>query len=342
MKLPGLLACMVLLGAAPAAAPADYPNTATFGVPFSETETWYRQCMAVQSMAPPPQDLPVRPPAPCDATALYYDALDRQPAGSAAWKQVRECAIAMDDKTVLMMLYANGFGVQKNLPLATKYACSLNTLVAKAEMEARVAYLSAGNSSKRFDFCDHITSGANGALCASVAEQRNQSRRNARLANIERRLPSAARQALGELRRSAQAYVTRIETDMHGTAAVGLAIDQQGRMMDEFVEDVSNALAGTPAQGSEGELEQVNAALENRFRAVLAMPAADGNDPGRIGQATITRADVEKAQAAWHAYAKAWQPFLAACACKTDPVALQTMLAKRRIDWLDSMMGYMP
>ena len=68
-----------------------------------------------------------------------------------------------------MMLYANGYGVARDTSRAIHYACRLDT--AKAEMEARVAYLASGalaHDDQPFDLCDHITSGRMGGVCAAI------------------------------------------------------------------------------------------------------------------------------------------------------------------------------
>jgi len=64
--LPALFVCLPALAQAPAA-PAAYPDTGNFGVPFSEGEDWYRQCMRVGSADRQGAAAPVaHAPASCD------------------------------------------------------------------------------------------------------------------------------------------------------------------------------------------------------------------------------------------------------------------------------------
>jgi hypothetical protein len=51
---------------------------------------------------------------------------------------VRACALATNNNAVLMMLYANGYGVARDTDRAIHHACILD-FIAKSEMEHRIA-----------------------------------------------------------------------------------------------------------------------------------------------------------------------------------------------------------
>jgi hypothetical protein len=136
------LASCLMSAIFPAFAAGPYPNTNNFGVPFTKDEPWYQQCMRVAAQTA--SDAPTaRTMAPkCNASDLYYSKRDQAVTSPAEWRTVRQCALAHDDSAVLMMLYANGFGVPRNADIAMHYACDLE-FIAKAEMEARIGHLSA-------------------------------------------------------------------------------------------------------------------------------------------------------------------------------------------------------
>src|SRR5471032_2984865 len=165
-----ILAAVSLLTSSAALAADSYPNT-NFGAPFSNDESWYRQCMRVADLGVPQASGSAAPSPQCDASALYYSKLNQVATPPAEWQTVRACASAKADSAVLMMLYANGFGVPRDVDLALHYACQLEA--AKAEMEARVAHLAAARGIDRpfaqpFDQCDDITSGYMEAVCAAI------------------------------------------------------------------------------------------------------------------------------------------------------------------------------
>ena len=146
-----------------AAAAAPYPNTSAMGVGHAESTAWYATCLKVKDAAPPPADLPapsaVASLQQCQATDLYYDTKSMSSPKPADWRPARHCAMATQNSAVLMMLYQNGQGVQKDPLLALKYACSIDA--APAEMQGRIEHLQQINASGRgmMDWCDDITSG---------------------------------------------------------------------------------------------------------------------------------------------------------------------------------------
>jgi hypothetical protein len=130
-------------------------------------------CARVIGARPPRADLPTPAQSAalkgCDAEELYYGG--RIPADPV---KARLCAFAQaggdgeadsdalfSGRTVLMMLYANGMGVPRNLDLAIHYACNIEG--APMESDGRVNHLAGlrdeGPGEQPFDFCDDITSG---------------------------------------------------------------------------------------------------------------------------------------------------------------------------------------
>jgi TPR repeat protein len=112
---------LALLAAVPVLAQNSYPNTENFGPSVDRHTEWYKECMRVEHVRPPASNS-AGLDATCNASEAYYDKLDQAITSPAEWGQVRSCAIASNDTAVLAMLYANGFGVKRDLALATRYA----------------------------------------------------------------------------------------------------------------------------------------------------------------------------------------------------------------------------
>lgn len=311
-------------------AATDYPNTSSFGVDFNQGEAWYVQCMGAKDAVPPPADLPRQAPAQCDAVDLYYQARANPHTSKQDWDRVRECAFASGTPRVLMMLYANGFGVARNPALATRYACSLDS-VAKAEMEARVARLARGPGPQPFDFCDDITSGFSGAICAGAEESQLDRARDARLDQHEASLPAQARTAFQRLRGAARAYARNVENDMTGTAGAQMAIAHEGAIMDQFLADVTSRNGFRPC--GQAEYRQLQSTLASALKSALAAPPNGG-------WSTIGADDIGTAQQAWVAYLGAWSAYLAAAG--QDPLPALAELTRRRTSELRSMVTTPP
>lgn len=330
---PAALAALLLwAGAAQAGqAAAPYPNTEGFGIAFSKSEDWYSQCMRVQRLVPPRRAAAGNR---CDATELYYLKRDQEATSDAEWRQVHACAEAAGDDAVLMMLYANGYGVPRDSGRAIHYACRLDT--AKAEMEARVAYLAsdvAAHDSQPFDLCDHITSGHMGAVCAGIKEGRASRARNARLERFAASLPAPARAPFARLWAAARTFTqeTGGEVDMSGTGAAGFATLRMGRRDEEFVETLRKAASGDLPRASAAQLAQLDRALNMQYQKVLATPSRQENHPERLHFSTVTREDVRRAERAWLAYRDAWAPFIAAAGLATDALSVKAALTRQRI-----------
>ena len=328
---PALASLALWTSSAGAAAPT-YPNTESFGVPFSTNEEWYRHCMRVEGLVAP------RPPVPpgklrCDATALYYQKRDQASTSAAEWHQVRSCAEASSNNAVLMMLYANAYGVARDTGRAIYHACRLDT--AKAEMEARIGYLASPAAADRqpFDLCDHITSGRMGSVCAAIDETRADRVRAARLDRFAAGLPTRAKEPFARLRQAADAFAKQsaAEVDLSGTGGPGFATQHAGRRDQEFVDTLLNAASGKLLPASASQLAQLDQALNTQYQAVLALPSENDNHPERIRYATVTREDVRKTERAWLVYRDAWDVFAAAARLPADAVSIKAALLRQRI-----------
>jgi hypothetical protein len=318
-------------------APTAYPNTEGFGVPFDKGEDWHLHCTRVEHLAAPRR--PARPGATrCDATDLYYLKRDQETTSPAEWGQVRACAEASGDDAVLMMLHANGYGTPRDADRAIHHACKLNT--AKAEMEARIAYLAspaAAADSQPFDLCDHITSGRMGGVCAAISEGRADRIRHARLERFAASLPPAARQPFARLRQAATAFTLAAgaEVDVSGSGGAGFTVRHARRRKEEFMETLFKAAAGTLPRTGARELARLEKQRHAHYQKVLTSPSEQAPHPQRIRFSTVEREDVRKAEAAWLAYRDAWGPFLAAARLRTEAVSVRAMLTRQRIAQLE-------
>jgi len=335
IRLYQLAATFTLLAAclpAPADEAGQYPNTAGFGVSFSRDEAWYRQCKRVEKQ-PMPQAPGVSAPSNCDATDLYYRKHSQAVVSQAEWDQVRACAIVRDDHTVLMMLYANGFGVPHNADIAIHHACML-PFAAKAEMEARVAHLARGpEAGKVFDQCDDITSGRMGTLCADLRESRDGRVRSVRLERLAATLPAPARAAFERMQAAAGRYAAAAgaETDMQGTAAAAFVIQREGKLREQFMQAALDAIDGKLPPASAQDAAARDRELNAAYQQLMAAPSPQADWPERLGGSTVERKDVRAAERAWIAYRDAFAAFVTQLRPGPAPDAVKALLTSQRI-----------
>lgn len=338
LKFPIMLLAVVASSAL-GAPTTPYPNITMAPGDDPSGERWYQQCLRVRDEAPPAADrLSDRNTGQwkdCPAIDLYYDAKNAPASQHPDWQQVRLCALATQDFSVLMMLYANGEGVSQNIKLATKYACSIDS--ATAEMEERVLHLNrhpGARTKENFDFCDDITSGYMQGVCAAIYERQREKIRNAQLASYVKNWTTAQQEALqtlkGKLRDFAD-HRAQDETDLGGTARAALQIEAQSNEHEQFVRDIRQIAECKPPQNKRPSSGVSDRQLQRLLRAVTNPRQQDRKELG-----TIEPDGIERTQQTWQAYRDAWHQMVVTKCPDSDPKTWLSVLAARRIAQLSA------
>jgi len=272
---------------------------------------WYQECLRVAKVA-----LPVQAPAPAASCkgAAYYDKIDQADVSAAEWGKVRACAAAANDDDVMVMLYANGLGVPRNLDVATHYACRAGG--AAMEVKYRIEHLQALKtqpSARRYDQCDDATSGYMLGFCAKYAGQRANKTGNAYFDRLRRQLPPPQVAAFDQLLAATDAFAKARgdEMDYQGTIAAARAIKAVSIEKEWLREHVLAFEKGTFNLASPQQLPIADIELNRAYKAVMATPSTDQDKPDAIGDSTVTKADVRAAQRLWLKYRDAWVRFAA-------------------------------
>ena len=300
----------LLAGSGIAATAAPYPNTSAMGVGHAESTAWYAGCLKVKDAAPPPADLPapsaVAALQQCPATDLYYDTKSMSAPKPADWRPARHCALASQHSGVLMMLYQNGQGVQKDPLLALKYACSIDA--APAEMQGRIAHLQQINASGRgmIDLCDDITSGYMMGVCSAIDARQKQRVRAQATGKLSEGWPAVAQASLQKLQAAADKFAdarAAHETDLSGTARAALGISARTAELDQLAHDLHEYEAGKlPASISKEQAAALDKELNAIYGKLMKKPAQ--TYAGAVGKDGI-----RATQRLWLAYRDAWMNF---------------------------------
>lgn len=243
---------------------------------------------------------PVRAQDRCDAMELYDDTRNASDASARDWNKVAECARASGDERVLMMLYANGTGVVRNLQLAAVHACRI--AAPPAETRARWARLRALATSRsdEFDLCDDAASVATRSLCAAREERRADRQRRERYAVLTAQWTVGERSAFETARLAAYRFARQRaddETDHGNGAGTRLATDALSGELDRFAGDLEQIALGKPVPVLDDALGRLDRALAQSVSRLVEMPA---NPAGYLG--TIRLANLRRTQPAWRAY----------------------------------------
>ncbi|WP_226941418.1 lysozyme inhibitor LprI family protein [Janthinobacterium violaceinigrum] len=323
-----------------AAAAAPYPNTSAMGVGHAESTAWYAGCLKVKDAAPPPADLPapsaVAALQQCQATDLYYDTKSMSSAKPADWRPVRHCAMVTHNSAVLMMLYQNGQGVQKDPQLALKYACSIDA--APAEMQGRIEHLQQINASGRgmIDLCDDITSGYMMGVCSAIDARQKQRLRTQATGKASDAMPAAAQASLQKLQAAVSKFAdarAANETDLSGTARAALSIAARTAELDLLARDVREYEGGKlPPALSKAQLAALDKELNAIYGKLMKKPA----EPyaGAVGKDGI-----RATQRLWLAYRDAWISFGAVRYPSVTSDTWAGLLTARRNAQLQDLLG---
>lgn len=292
---------------------------------FPEGGSGNRYCKQADVAAIPKADLP-RPSAQpalgsdCNSARSYYghgqakdDAMARRCAfvERDAQAKTQETSMGAVGSGTLMMIYANGRGVPRNIALAKRFACEMWS--ADAELDLRIQHLDAMAKDPGLapiDVCDDITSGAMMGQCAAEAEVGVALKRDEGIAKLSANWARADRDALAQLRKRSDSFFDAVasnEEDMSGTARGLIYVQRESALQDEFAQSLARLETGH-YPGRSLKLREADARLNATYRQVLATLKAE-TESGEGFNGTVTADGVRQTQRLWIAYRDAWVAF---------------------------------
>ncbi len=307
-------------------------------------------CRRLRTLEPPASDWPDAATASalrgCDSDALYYGiGIPAAPA------RARQCALlqarrfdrnggAFAGIGMLMTIYANGVGAERNLDLATSLACRIQG--APAENDARAEHLqslkAAHWTGADFNYCDDITSGYSGGVCAAQQASIADVARSDRLDALTSGWSEPEQQAFASLRASAAAYAkasSEDEVDLTGTARAAFMIEREQEVMQGFADSLGKLEHGGLPAGSASGLQAADASLNDVYRRLMAVGGKGGST---IDYGTVTKDGIRQAERAWLRYRRAWAAFARVKFPKIAAGAVQVALTQQRAAYLNGIL----
>lgn len=230
--------------------------------------------------------------------------------------KARKCAYIEMDKgsqddgefsgrAMLMVIYANGKGADRNLDLAIHIACE--TGFAPAEIDGRVEHLVKLKNTRwagsDFSLCDDITSGYMEGWCAGLDEEiKGQARKQAVDAIVAKWKP-AERAAFALLQKVVEEFIKALsanEVDLSTTSRAAAQIEEEARQRDALLTALREFEAGRLPKFSAAEFTQADADLNAAYRE---------KQNGELDAGTITKAGIKETQRVWLRYRDAWVAF---------------------------------
>ncbi|WGM38409.1 lysozyme inhibitor LprI family protein [Caulobacter sp. NIBR1757] len=271
-------------------------------------------CARYRKVEPPAADRPTAAQLAalktCDSADAYYEIT-----GPGDAVKARHCAFAEMARNendgpsgagVLMMLYANGRGVEQNLLYAARMACTVGG--APFEVQGRLAALEARmkgeGTDTAFDFCDDVTSGYAAGLCASISARQQDLQRGLRLAELGRDWTPARKAAWDRVIGAETAYADALsegEVDLSGTLRGVFALEAEGEIKTGALGLLEALDSKALDKAAPGQLAASDAALNAAWKKVTAHSFEDFG--------TVTKEGVRNTQRAWLKYRDAWTAF---------------------------------
>ncbi len=278
------------------------------------------QCKKLATLPYPAADMPDAATRKslheCDSDKLYYGIgmkADYVKARQCAFSELESSNSAEDNffsgATILMMIYANGQGVAKNIDLALKSACQVGGAV--AETAGRFDHLNQFrkvNASAPFDACDDISSGEMQNICSDNAYQYHQAQMNSELANLTRGWSESAIADFKALLVARDKYFTAAaenEVPNQGTAAASLQIERQRQLESDFLLDIQQFGQGKLPHHNAEDFATSDQQLNQLYlRIIQSKELADPDLNSGIDKAALI-----KTQRVWLKYRDQWVKF---------------------------------
>jgi uncharacterized protein YecT (DUF1311 family) len=251
----------------------------------------------------------------------------------AAYMELDNAAGGMfGDANILMMLYANGFGVAPNIDLAIKLACDLGG--APMELQGRVMHLDTMRDKRGpapFDLCDDVTSGYMSGHCEDLAEERRNAQRARKLDALTKTWPKHQLDALSKLRVASETFwETRAnnEIDLSGTARAAFMTEEVAAGRRALLEALQRLERGDLPKQGPADYQTADAALNTAYRRALARDHEF---------TTVTPEGIRTTEKKWIVLRDAWVAFGAARYPTVAPDAWKAWLSTVRAAQLSDL-----
>lgn len=210
---------------------------------------------------------------------------------------------AFEGPSILMMLYANGLGVTRDLDLSIRLACG-NVQGAPAELEGRVQHLKdlrEKNAKDTFDICDDVTSSRMSGSCAFLRSELAEIARQKRIDSVIGKWSAQEQGAYKKLRAAASAYFdasVESEIDLSGTARTSMQIDASEEWEEDFVQKIEECGPCRMADSSAAAAGKTDKELNALYNRIMKTTKANWG--------TITKEGIRSTQRLWIRYRDAW------------------------------------
>jgi uncharacterized protein YecT (DUF1311 family) len=281
----------------------------------------------------------------CDSYKFYagtHTKVDFEAARKCAWAERLASGAGLEPiygfgrvfggSAMLTLLYSNGEGVERNIPLAIRFACESGW--APGQVDGHVEHLEVlkgrrPSSDSTFRFCDGIPGSFMENYCERYNAQLADQSRSDTLRDLSSNWPEPQRAAFAALEEAQTAYSQahgKGEIDTAGASRTTQEIRAEESLRESFLAAVRAFEKGDFPGPSTGNAEQTGGELERAYHS-----AVDEADAAISNPDALLAEDLRTAQHAWLKYRDAWLAFAKLRYPSLSADSLLTLLNKDRI-----------
>ena len=243
---------------------------------------------------------------------------------------------AFGGSAMLTMLYSNGEGVEKNIPLAIRFACESGW--APGQVNGYVEHLEVLNgrhasSDMTFRFCDGLPGSFMEDYCQHYDAQVADQNRSGALHDLSSQWPEPHRKALAALEEAQSTYSeahAKGEIDTAGPSRTTQEIRAAQSMRDSFVAAVHAFEKGSFPTPPAAPAAPPTDELDRAFRKAL-----EDAEAARANPDAVLVEDLRATQEAWLKYRDAWLAFAKLRYPSLNEESLLALLTRDRLATLE-------
>ena len=246
--------------------------------------------------------------------------------GELGQNQKEPIAWVVGGSLILADIYFNGAGVNRNIPLAMRFACESEEAMARLALPHIAKLAGSHPAHEPFEFCDYAATTFTANFCSSYKSEIEDDRRSRYYNSLKSSMTLEQCAAFDKLLDAQKAYIEAhaSEVDQGGTIRVVRTIGSQGILKDLFHMEVVRFERKKWPVLSDSQISTADTLLQREYMKKLQLLQTRIKEY----QGAITASDLSSVEETWRTYRDAWVAF----ARLRYPAAVRVIRAEITLD----------